>query len=424
MDVPRKAEDLVEAYRLLDPDRPLEAEWLQAFYAERPEESSINFLMKELLADASTNDKTIFTGHRGSGKTTELARLEETLQPTHTVVRFNADSMLNLGDVDYADVLVVLGLQVFRAARRSGLELDRQKADALIFWYETHVLEEDEKRRLRSEVGGEINAAVAKFSVKMATDAPRRKTIRSQAQANLGDLLERLNLLLVDLAKKSGRRTMVIVDGLDKVYDLKQVRGLFYEGANALLEPRCRALYTVPLALYHTNEFQQVRMSFPRHFLLSNVKVAERDGAPCPEGRDALSHVLDCRVNRGLFSSEATERLVDLCGGVLRELVSLARAAVNRGRRVHGEGGPVTADDVEYAARRVRNTYRGVLEADQYRELWRIYRGEPFTNSPVARELLHNLSLLQYDGGDAWWGINPIVRPLLEERAGELGAQG
>lgn len=423
MDVPRKAENLVEAYRLLDPDRPLEGEWLQAFYAGRPEESSINFLMDELLADRSTDDKTIFTGHRGSGKTTELARLEEALEPTHTVVRFNADSMLNLGDVDYADVLVVLGLQVFRAARRSGVKLDQQKAEDLIFWYETHVLEEDEPRKLRSEVSGEINAMVAKLSVKMATDAPRRKTIRSQAQANLGDLLERLNRLLEDLFEKSGRRTMVIVDGLDKVYDLKQVRGLFYEGAIALLEPLCRAVYTVPLALYHTNEFQQVRMSFPRHFLLSNVKAAERDGTPCPEGRDALRHVLQCRVTPGLLSSEATDRLVDLCGGVLKELVSLTRAAVNRGRRVQGEGGPVLPDDVEYAARQVRNTYRGMLEAGHYRELWRIHQGRPFTNSVVTRELLHNLSLLQYDGGDAWWGIHPIVRPLLEERADELGAE-
>jgi hypothetical protein len=41
MELLRKADNLAEAYALLDPDRPLEGEWLEHFYAERPEEASI-----------------------------------------------------------------------------------------------------------------------------------------------------------------------------------------------------------------------------------------------------------------------------------------------------------------------------------------------------------------------------------------------
>jgi len=424
MEILRKADDLTEAYALLDPDRPLEGKWLARFYADRPEEASITLLMDELLLDPSDDDKTIFTGHRGSGKTTELARLEEKLRPTHTVVRFNVESLLNLGDVDYADLLVVLGLQVFQAARRSGVQLDEGKLRDLLFWYRTHVFEEDEKRKLESEVGGEVNAVFAKFSVKLTTDAPRRQTVRAEAKANLSDLIERLNNLLEELQERSGRRTMVIVDGLDKMYDLKQVCDLFCQGANALLEPRCRVVYTVPLALYHTDDFQQVRMSFPRNFALPNVKTTERDGTPCPEGREALLKVLDCRLMPGLLAPEAAERLVGLCGGLFKELIALARNVVLRARRVHGEQGPAQVEDVEYAARRVRNTYRGSLTEGQYRELWRIYDGGSFVNSPVSRTLLHNLSLLEYNGGDAWWAVHPIVRPLLEERADELREAG
>lgn len=417
MELLRKADNLTEAYGLLDPDRPLEGKWLARFYADRPEEASITPLMDELLLDPSDDDKTIFTGHRGSGKTTELARLEEKLRPTHTVVRFNVEGLLNLGDVDYADLLVVLGQQVFQAARRSGVRLDERKLHDLLFWYTTHVFEEDERRKLKSEVGGELDAAFARFSVKLTTDAPKRQTIRAEAKANLSDLLERLNALFEDLRERSGRRTMVIVDGLDKMYDLNQVRDLFCQGANALMEPRCRAVYIVPLALYYTDDFQQVRMSFPRNFPLPNVKTTERDGAPCTEGRETLLRVLDCRLMPGLLAPEATERLVGLCGGLLKELIALARSTVLRARRVRGERGPAQPDDVEYAARQVRNTYRGSLTEEQYRELERIDKGGQFVNSLVARALLHNLSLLEYDGGDAWWGVHPIVQPLLEEQA-------
>ncbi len=421
----RKAANLTEAYRVLDPDRPLKGEWLARFYADRPAEASIAPLMDELRLDPSEDDKTLFTGHRGSGKTTELARLEEALRETHTVVRFNVEGLLNLGDVDYADLLVVFGLQVFQAARDSGVKLANDKLNDLLFWYTTRVFEKGDRDGLKSEVGGEVNAVIARFSAKLTTDAPyRRQTVRAEAQANLSDLLERLNALLDELYNKTGKRTIAIVDGLDKMFDRNQVRDLFCQGANALLEPRCRAIYTVPLAIYHTNDFQQVRMSFPRHFSLPNVKTAERDGAPCQAGQAALRRVLDGRLAPGLLSPQATERLVRLCGGLLKELIALSRDAVAVARRRCGEAGPVEPDDVEYAARRVRNTYRASLTEEQYRELWRLHAGRPFVNSETARELLHNLSLLEYDGGDAWWAVHPIVRPLLEERAEEFGEAG
>ena len=420
MEILRKAENLTEAYALLDPDRPLSGKWLARFYADWPEEASIIPLMDELLLDPSDDDKTLFTGHRGSGKTTELARLERSLQDTHTVVRFNVESLLNLGDVDYADLLIVLGQQVFQAARRSGVRLDEQKLHDLLFWYTTHVFEEDERRKLKSEVGGELDAVFARFSVKLTTDAPKRQTIRAEARANLSDLIEHLNNLLEELQERSGHRTMVIVDGLDKMYDLNQVRDLFCQGANALMEPCCRVVYTVPLALYHTDDFQQVRMSFPRNFVLPNVKTTEQNGAAFLEGYEALLKVLDRRLMPGLLAPEAAERAIALCGGLLKELIALLRNIVLRARRVHGEQGPAQIEDVEYAARRVRNTYRGSLTEEQYRELWRIYGGGPFVNNPVSRTLLHNLSLLEYNGGDAWWSVHPIVRPLLEERANEF----
>ncbi len=421
MEGPRRATTLAEAYALLDPDRPLEGEWLDRFYAERPAEASIDPLIDELRdLDPREDDKTLFTGHRGSGKTTELARLEEALQETHLVIRFNVESLLNLGDVDYADLLVVLGLQVHQKASRLGFGLEKKYLDDLLFWYTTRIFEEDERRKIESEVGGELDAVLARFSVKLTTDAPRRRTIRAEAQANLSDLLERLNALLEALHRASGRRTMIIVDGLDKLYDLKQVSTLFCQGANALLEPQCRVVYTVPLAIYYTEDFQQVRMAFPRTFALPNIKTVERDGRVCQEGREALRRVLDKRLEPHLLTREAAERLVELSGGLLKELIGLARQAVLRARRLRGDQGPVQPEDVEYAARQVRNTYRGNLTMEQYRELLRIYWGEPFVNSPVSRSLMHNLSLLAYNGGDAWWGIHPIVKPLVEERAGDL----
>ncbi len=117
-------------------------------------------------------------------------------------------------------------MRVFEEARRSGVELDEDKLNDLLFWYTTHIFEKGGRGQLESEVGGELDAVFARFSVKLTTDAPyRREHVRAEAQAHLSDLLERLNVLLEDLQAKSGRRTLVIVDGRQKAIALLDFPG-------------------------------------------------------------------------------------------------------------------------------------------------------------------------------------------------------
>lgn len=414
-----RAQTLKEAYNLFDPLRPLEGEWLEAFYVERPQSASLQPLIEELELDERSDDKTLFSGHRGSGKTTELNRLAQALAPTHIVVRMNAESLLNLGDVDYTDLLVVMGLEVFRHAAAAGLPLKKEKLENLRFWYTTHILEENERPALESEIAATLNAGIASITARLRTNAPRRQTVRAQAQAHLSDLLERLNNLLDELHQKAGKRILVIVDGLDKMYNLDQVRNLFLHGANALTEPRCRILYTVPISLYYTNDFQQVRLSYHRSFPLPNIKVWERDGQPCAEGQETLRELVLRRMEGKLITAEALEQLVEYSGGLLKELVSLTRASVSRARLLRGDGGPIQPDDVEYAARQVRNAYKALLTEEGYQELKRILEGGRFVNTPLAQDLLHNLSLLEYNGDGIWWAVHPNVRPLVEEWARE-----
>ena len=418
MELLRKAENLTEAYRILDPSKPLTGKELERFYAQRPDEASIAPLWDKLEADDSGDDKTLFTGHRGNGKTTELEWLAVKLRSTHIVVSFNAETQFNLGDVDYRDLLVLLGLQVYNEAKTNwNLKLSQDKLHDLLFWYGVHIFEEDEKRRWESEADAELNAGFARFNLKLKTEPRQRVRYRSEAESHLSDLLERLNAVLDEMKSKTDRRIMVIVDGLEKMYTMTQVLDLFCRGANALMEPHCRAVYTVPLSLYHTPDVQQVLLSFTRDFSLPNIKSANRDKTPCPEGRDALLRVLDNRLRPGLISEDAASLLVEMCGGLLKQLISLAGESVAHARRLRGERGSVLPQDVQYAATKLRNVYRANLTEAYYGELLRIYRGGAFVNSPVTQDLLHNLSLLEYDGGDAWWAVNPIVKKLLDEQS-------
>ena len=414
MSEPRKAQTLSEAYKVLDPLRFLSGEWLKQFYVERPEKCSIVGLQDELLLDDSDDDKTLFTGTRGSGKTTELHRLEEALRQDHLTVFMDVEELLNLGDIQYTDLLVLLGLAVFRVARQAGFGANEKMVAELRFWYEEHILEQ-EKGVLSAELKAELDVAIARISGQVKADAPRRQRIRAQAQTHLSDLLKRLNDLLWELRNKVAQRILVIVDGLDKVYNLNQVRDLFLQGAKALLEPACRIIYTVPFALSYTNDFRQVSSSFTRFRELPNVKTHEADGRAYEPGAEMLRAILHRRMHPALLTTEAANQLIAHSGGLIRELISLTRSSLIAARRSRGDRGPIQLADVELAIQQVQNAYSAFLTEAHYQELARILRGGQFKNSDVARELIHNLSLLAYNGGPVWWGVHPIVRPLVEE---------
>ena len=404
---------LKQAYQFLDPLRPLQGEWLERFYVPRPPDSRIDMLRHALLSDKSEDDKTLFSGQQGAGETTELNRLAQALQDTHVVIFVNAEEALNLGDVHYTDLLVTLGLAVYREARRWGVPADDKQAENLLFWYTEQILEEDETARLRSEVAGEVNLGVVRFGTRLAQEAPFRKTVRARAEARLSDLITRLNELLISLRKRFGRRILVIVDGVDKIYNLRQAADLFLYGSNALSAPACRIIYTVPFPLFYSPDFQQVRQQFHRNHLLPNVKTRNRDSSPYAPGQEMLREVILRRMGEQLITPEALERLIHASGGLLRELLRLARlsilSALDRGAE------RIMPEDVEWAIREVQNTFRRILKAEDFLHLREVCETKQLDQLPprMADRLLHNLSVLEYNG-DVWWDVHPVVKQLLQ----------
>jgi hypothetical protein len=99
--------DLEKALNLFDPRRPLQMDELDAYYVARPHAPLEP--MKTYLRLTQQPVKVLFSGHRGSGKSTELMRLAKDLQNEFFVVPFSARS-LNLADLSYVDVMSMLGL--------------------------------------------------------------------------------------------------------------------------------------------------------------------------------------------------------------------------------------------------------------------------------------------------------------------------
>jgi hypothetical protein len=422
MPKPKQAQNLKQAFNAFDPAHPLQGESYEAFYVQRP--IGIQRLINDIRDDERTTPKRLFTGHRGSGKSTELIRLAEALQDDYFTLYFTVEDVLDMADVDYKDVILALGSQLYETAREGGLKLPESLLEELVGWFSSTLEEIEDTTERGAGVEARADFWLLKLLGKVKSESKTREVVRREFESNLSDLLVRVDDIIAAITQEAGRPVLAVVDGLDKIWDLEKAKQVYYAGGVNLLVPRCKAVYTVPLALFYTQEFGQIRHTFDGEFPLPNVPVNTRQGEPDSQGRAMLHDLITRRMQPGLIASDACKRLVELSGGVLRELVSLARDACSNARAHSAER--VELNDAERAGSSLRNTYRRMLTQAQYEELWAIHNDphKQQTNNPTSQALIHNMGLLEYTNGGSWWDVHPVILPLLEERAKELAKAG
>ncbi len=414
------AQTLTQAFRYFDPDRPLSGRWFQAFHVPRPDEQRLRDLEDHLrLAGEDEFTKVLFSGPRGSGKTTELQHLVQEMQDSHFVAFIQGEDLLALEDVAPQDVLVGMGLALYeqvRALQPPNPAL-QQAAEDLRYWWTESILEEQVEDD-RVGISLDWSLGFIRFGAQWQSSPAARAVVRRRVESRLSELLEKLNHLLALLTEATGKRMLILVDGLDKIYDLNQASNLFL--SPTLLQPKAQIVYTLPLALIYRPDFHQARHSFDLAVVLPNIAVRTREGAPWPPGRRMLREVLYRRIDPALLESDAAEYAIEMSGGVLRELMLLMRTSILRARREVGDEGAIQQRHVQQAVEEVKNTYRRTLTWKDYPALRRVRETKDLRvlEPEDAARLLHGLAILEYNGQN-WWDVHPIAGLLLDEAEDE-----
>lgn len=408
-----KATTLREAVNLLDPERHLATpDERENFFVQR-EDSPVDKL-RVILELTDKPQKILFSGHRGSGKSAELSRLAQLLEDEFIVVRFSAKRTLNLSDLTHVDVLVSIGLQLFQKAAELSEDLDLNP-DLL-----RHVLEftkavsreEFREETVGTDVSAGFQALLASVVSKVSTQDTTRGTVREETQTRLKDLLDSIEDISQELKVKSERRILIVVDDLDKA-DLDTARDLFYKRTRALTAPSVSIIYTFPIALQHHADFIQIRDYFSQVYSLPNIKTETQSGDPFPPGLDLLQSIITRRVAPDLFTEEALDLLTRMSSGIPRELILLARQSVLEA--LVNDKDEVDVVSVEEEVKNRVREYDVIIRNDQRDLLRTIRKTKEIDNLPEYRALLNNLSVLEYNNGDRWYDVHPLVRRLIEK---------
>jgi hypothetical protein len=387
----------------------------------------------QLLLEEQYPCKFLLTGHRGVGKSSALASLDQTLSVGGQmwVVHISVLDELDLNDLDYSDIVLLMALEILQSCKDRELNLGTELRDRLEKWgRETEIIQQM-TATAQAEIEAKVEAsggplawlslpvkALISAKGRLGKEDVTRRTIRDNIKPKFSGLLAIIDDLQQTIFKKTDKRLVCLIDGPDKA-SVETAENLFYRNGYSLSTPNCSIVYTFPVALQHSDEFNQVRAYFTQDFPVPNFKVQVHDpNQPAEvkarqEGLEQLKQVIAKRVDPDLFEAGVLDELVAYSGGIPRTLIQLTQLACLRANTARSDR--VTLGHVQQAIAKEQRGFQRNLSQKQL-ALLRQVRDTHLIDTDLESgylELLHNLSAVEYVNGKVWYDVHPLVRDLL-----------
>ncbi len=410
-------------YQTFKPDKALMGRDLDDLYVRRTKKSPADRLVQRIeVMDEPI--KFLLSGHRGSGKTTELRRVEKLCRVDYTVVWVDAETNLDNFNVRYAEVVLLIGKRIVDRLGEIGWPLPEKLSQDLTRSLARVTLQDKE------DAGGSLQLpdVLQKLGLLLKVGFQRDRTSTIDIRPAVSSTVNAVNAI-IQAAEENRPKLLVIVDGLDKL-DYAIALDAF---RNSLLtELDCHIVYTIPIALRYSSEFSQASEMFPHRLDVMNPPVFKCDEHnrptldPDKEGRYILTRVVQKRLEqfgdlyKGLFEADALNLLCEKSGGVLRDLIKLAVNAFDAAQEEQKK-----IIDFAIAQMAIREEQNIKIRDYYFPELEHVHNTGQFTDtmfdSPegkilIGDKLLESKLVLGYESpqGSPWFDIHPIRLEALE----------
>jgi hypothetical protein len=372
----------------------------------------------------------LFTGHIGCGKSTELRRLQADLENKgFHVVYFESDEDLDLADVDITDIFLAIIRQVTESLEAVNIRIKpgyfKGLFDELADFLQTPV-------DLSYENEFSLPAGLGKITAQTKESPKLRNRLRQYLEPRTNNILEVLNKDVLGSAteqlKHQGKEGLVvIVDNLDRVDNRPrfgnrtQPEYLFVDRGEQLRQLNCHVVYTIPLVLLFSNEYQALTNRFgggvaPK--MLPMVPVRQRDFSEHPQGLALLRQMVLARafpaenpVKRldripEIFDGQETlDRLCCISGGHIRNLLGILY------RCLQEEDPPISRECLEGSIREHRDSLTLAITDEEWGFLREVIQQQRVSGEKGHETLMRSLFVFEYyDEKGRWVDVNPALR--------------
>ena len=368
-----------------------------------------------------------FTGHRGSGKSSELLRVARELSGSLETVRLDLAATDTIADIDYPDIFLLVARAVEAHFREGlGAPLDRKLLDDVAGWFDqvtetkTRTLQKEGIVEARAKAGwsGLWIGLFGVLTAQVRTADVRQREIRTALRRFPDQLVRQVNRILDAANEKlramGGKKLLVLVDGGDRIQG-PSAEDIFIGHGDLLQKLRAHVVYVFPIQLKYG--LSSIDRTFGNAHVLPMVRVHGRDNVPDPGGLEALRAVVARRLHiPSLFadggqdgSSACLGRLVALSGGCIRHLMTLLRFAIPAADRDR-----IDARAVERAATQFKNDLARMMDGKHWPILAQCHLRKEVASMDFqeCRDLLFARLILEYNGEGKWLDAHPAVREM------------
>ncbi|MBD2610952.1 MAG: AAA family ATPase [Nostoc sp. ZfuVER08] len=388
---------------------------------------------------------TLFTGHIGCGKSTELLRLQAELEKSDfQVVYFESSEDLEMTDVDIADVLLAIARRVSQSLDKITLEETSKFNDLLQGAWK--VLN-SEVTGAKVKLGGvdvgvsgdkeklSLAFGIGEITTKMKSDPTLRTKLNQYLAPQKTTLLEAINRELLEPAiaklKQQGKQGLVvIVDNLDRIDNRVKAWGrpqqeyLFVDQGEFLTKLNCHLIYTMPLSLKFSNDYGMLTQRFPEDpKVLPMVPLQWPDGSVHEQGMALMKQMVLARAFPDLqaddrlgkitevFDNPATlDRLCKLSGGHVRDLLRLLNTWIMEEMAL-----PLSRDTLDQVVRARRNEMIMPISDEEWQLLRHVKQNKKVSDDQGYQKLIRSRFVFEYrDSGESWFDVNPILQEARE----------
>ncbi len=385
-------------------------ESLKQFYVDIYTKELADIRTKLKLINLFPPNKTFYiTGQRGTGKSSALRQLptKDLNEKLHFVfITFYKD--IDVADIDIVDVLLYIGESLINNNPKLLKEFDYRLK-------ELKGLYEGTIERLNIKTTEKNIDFPIKLWAKFIANLDFRKEVREIIRPNLdefADIVEEIVRRYESDVLKGKKQLVLVLDDLEKMSDINQIRKLFIDSIQYLSKIRTPKLVTFPINLQTQDaRFLGQQNTDTYTFAMcvgEECKISEQQEKI---NRNLFREIVKKRVSKSnLIDDDAIELAIDYSGGILRQFIQLiqeagVQAILNGSDRVRIIEMEQKIDEIS-----LKLSYSVAGEkVNILREVYKTKNLPEKIDNTVIELLLGNI-IIAYPNAKAWYDVNPLVR--------------
>ncbi len=380
----------------------------------------------EYNLEANRGNKTLLflAGMRGSGKTSELAKIAHKLHHAEAFfcVTCNLDEGLDLNDMEYMDIVIFQLERLFEELHKAKIEIDIPIIASLQNWFSERVREVNNAIKKEDGFEVEITAGTpsfmsflgiaAKVKSNLLGSKENAQKIRTVFKNNFSDFARQFNLFVEEVnlklrQTKTAKELLFVVDGIEKAASLDIRKKIILEEANRIRLIQTNTIFTLPIELMPE---RQKLISFSTVVSFPFVKIREKNGDIVEEAVHRFVQFTYKRIDEKLFDSPETVRKAILTGGGSpREYLRILEYA---NMFAEDDAEVITLEALEKGIRKLAaetSQYVSTSDLEKLKTLKQSNEeGKLMPFDADWQDLLEKLIILEYNDG-TYKRVNPIV---------------